>query len=184
MSPLGQEREEDNSSPNIPYNANPRDTMGSAILFMTDTEREINRFELFLRGMKEDNLGNPIKVTNPLLSEEGIHEMIGNVLPASRHLIFGKHEKWEIRNLMELANRTICSQLMINRNRWGIRDYTTMDGIHWQSLLIIYGVLNRGLDEGDRRFWKSSIFEVQQRVDGAKSKNDGLINKFFGRGDK
>ena len=61
-----------------PY-ASPIDNYGGAIISLTNPEDELYKMELTYRGYKLDKDGNPVKMGSPLMNDEGIGSVVGQV---------------------------------------------------------------------------------------------------------
>lgn len=166
-----------------PY-ASPMYNYASSIVFMTSPDDDLRDMELALRSLKEDKDGATTKIGDPLMNDYGINKILMLVRSIlSRSTFMSNMKKDMIPMLIDLLADTIAKTLMINASKFEIRDITTRDDIIFIAEMTAYIALSRGLDEGERRFWKGSTQEITTSVMGGNQKS-GLVGKLLGWGGK
>lgn len=154
---------------------------GSSIIMLTNPYDELHDMELSLRGMIEDAEGNPRKVGDPLLNEQGISEIMGMTRSiVNKITIMGNLDKREVSLWADYAADTLAKSLMMKRIDFGIKP-EDRDMIYFKVMATIYMCMKRPFQEGDRRFWKGSQQEITTRVEGNAQKK-GVIGKVLGWG--
>lgn len=166
-----------------PY-ASPMYNFGSSIIFMTSPDEDLRDMELALRSLKEDKDKQLQQVGVPLMNDYGINKILMLVRAIlSRSTYMSNLKKDAIPLLIDLLADTIAKTLMINSKKFEIKDVTTRDDIIFIAEMTAYIALSRGLDEGERRFWKGSTQEIVTRVTGLQQKS-GVMSKLMGWGGK
>ena len=170
----------------VPYMSSPRDSLGSAMILMTDTESEIRKLELYLRGLQEKEDKEIIIVGDPLCNDDGVSQIVGMAQTIANKIFqFGHHEREEINNVIEIANNTSVKLLMVRKREFEIFDDAGRSCIHFAFMMAIYGCLMRGKEGGERSFWKGTTLELrQQSVNSTGKPNEGgggIFSKLFKR---
>lgn len=165
-----------------PY-ASPMHAFGSSIVLLTNPESSLYKMELTLRSMILDDKGLPKKVGDPLLNGVGINSVIGLVQSiVSQVAIMSNFSKDDVPMILDFLADTLARDLMVSRKVYGIMSPTVRDKIFFTVLTSAFVVLKRGLDEGDRRFWKGSQQELVTRVETQGTGGKGWIGKALGFG--
>lgn len=164
-----------------PY-ASPMHQFGSSILFLTNPENDLHKLELTFRGMILDKDGNPKQVGQPLMNEEGISSVIGQIQSiVSQNTIMGELKHPEIIALLDFLGDTLAKDLMQNRIKYDIKSFSARDKIYFSALTTAFITMKRSSDGGERRFWKGSVQEVHTRVESPAKKGGGLLGMFTGK---
>jgi hypothetical protein len=154
-----------------------------SIALLTNPESEIGKLELTLRGMIETR-GALKQVSEPLLNEEGVRSIIGQVQAIiNRSIILSKFDDKEVSKLVLYLADSIIKDLMVNRVFYNIVNTSARDRIVFESLSTSYACLKRGHEQGERLFWKGSQQEITTRMTGERGKA-GLFGKLLGWGSK
>ena len=82
--------------------------------------------------------------------------------------------KDEIPMLMGFLGDTLARDLMINRVPYGIRTFASRDKIFFTALTTSFITMKRAYEEGDKRFWKGSVQEIQTTVSGGQKQKGGF----------
>ena len=166
-----------------PYSS-PMHNFGSSIITLTNPESSLYKMELTLRSMILDSEGTPTKVGDPLLNEIGINSVIGIVQSiVSQVAIMSNFSKDDVPVVLDYLADTLARDLMISRRVYDIVSPTVRDKIFFTVLMSAFVVLKRGLDEGDRRFWKGSQQEIVSRVESSGgNQGKGWLGKALGWG--
>ena len=156
--------------------AQPLNQFGSTILIMTNPEDELYKLELIYRSTKQSPDNTLIQIGEPLMNEYGINAVIGMIqAQVNKVTIMSNLNKDEIPVLIDFLGDTLARDLMINRIAYGIKSKSARDKIYFSALSMAYLTLKRCYEEGDKRFWKSSVQEIEQRVINNNSKQ-GLLS--------
>lgn len=166
-----------------PY-LSPMYNYGSSILTLTNPESEIYRLELTLRSMILDNEGNPKQIGQPLMNEQGITSVLQLTQTVLNQVtILSNFSKSEIPYLMGFINDTLVRDLMQNRIKYGIKDFSTRDKLFFMVMTYCFIALKRGYEEGDRRFWKGSQQEIRtELVNAQQPKKSFMQHLGWGKG--
>jgi len=159
-----------------PYQ-NPLYSYGSSIITLTNPENELKNMELAFRSQRQDYNGNIKTYGDPLMNELGINSVIGQVQAlVCRNAILGNVDKKDVPILIDFLGDTLAKDLMLNRDKYGIKNVSARDKIFFQSLASAFLVLKRGYEEGDRRFWKGSQHDIRQTVV-SEGQKGGFLSK-------
>jgi hypothetical protein len=115
---------------------------------------------LTLEGKEEDEMGNIIKVGEPLMNDIGVSNMI--LLTRSivnQNTIMSSLEKEEIARLIIQLGDDIIDNLTLNWKYYGITDKSKLDLIVSIILNLSYPALKRALFGGEKRFLGTTIVE-------------------------
>jgi len=148
-----------------PYQS-PMNNLAGSILFLTNPENELHRFELTLRNCIIDETGKPIQLGEPLLNEEGIKSIIGQTQSIVNQDTVMSHFQEEIPQLLDLFADSLIKDLMMNRVTYNIKIAAARDKILSMATVHAYTCLRRGFEQGERRFWKGSQQEIITHVEG------------------
>lgn len=150
---------------NLPF-ANPLSQFGSSILQLTNPESEIYKMELTLRSEILDKEGNPKRIGFPLLNDEGISSVIGQVQTIVNQItIMSNFESKDIPLLIDFLADTLAKDLMQNRKKYQIDNSAARDKIYYSVLSTAYITLKRALNNGERGFWKGSQQDIRQTIE-------------------
>jgi hypothetical protein len=125
-----------------------------------------------------DEQGAPKTVGEPLMNDIGISSILGLLsTTVSQNTVMSNVDDKGIGILMELNADTIVPLIMMNRQKYGIRDFSIATTIVNAYINKTYLTLRRPYEEGDRRFWKGSQQEITStiRSDSQKKGILGLI---------
>ena len=150
----------------------PMQQYGSSILQLTNPEGEIYKMELTFRSQILDKDGNPRDIGKPLMSDEGISSVIGQVQSVVNQVtIMSNFEDKDIPLLLEFLGDTMAKDLMMNRFKYQITTAAARDKIYFSALTTAYISLKRATNNGERMFWKGSQQDIRQTIDsGSQSK--------------
>ena len=154
---------------------------GSSILLLTDPSNNLHKLELTLRGLKEDENGNLLQVTEPKMNDKGINSILGIVADCiiTRNTVMSNLDKGEVRNITTLIAEALSKDLMINRINYGITSTDSKSLIYHTIIANIYITLKRPQDEGEKRFLRGSVQEIKTTVDTSQQKK-GIFGRVFG----
>jgi len=166
------------STQSNPY-MSPMHEYGSAIIQMTNPSQELYKMEMTLRSNMIDLEGNIKDLGKPLMNDEGINSVIGIVQSiVSQTTIMSNMDKASVPVLMDSLNDTLATDLMINMQKYGIKDIVARDKIKFIALTTAYSCLRRAFEEGDRRFWKNAQ-PIESRVFMEGQQKKGLLSGLF-----
>jgi hypothetical protein len=165
-----------------PYSS-PLSSMQGNMVVLTNPEDEIYKFELALRGKMLNREGLEVVVSKPLLNNQGVASVIGQVQAAvNRVAVMSNFDGSDIPRVIELLADGLVQDLMMNRINYEITDGSARNKIFNMSLLLVFITCKRALDEGDRRFWKGTQQEITTRIEGMPGgkKKGGLLGVLSG----
>lgn len=177
------ETPQENKSQQVPYMSSPRDTLGSTMILMTETDNEIHKLELFMRGYQETENKKLVRVGEQSCNDECVGQVIGMAQTIANKIFqFGHHEREEINHILDFANDAIVKILMVRKKEFGIKDDAARSAIHYAFMTTIYGCLIRGKDGGERSFWKGTTLELRQQAvtnQGKSETSGGIFSRLF-----
>lgn len=142
----------------------PQHNSGSNILYLTNPEPGLNALELSFRQQKIVD-GKIVKMSDPLMTEEGIASVMGQVGSLVDQLtIMADVDDQHLVAIWENFNDTLVKDLMMNRVRYGIKSSVICDIILNEAANKVWTCLLRARNGGDRRFWKGSVLESHSFV--------------------
>lgn len=162
----------------------PLNQYSSSILHLTNPSGEIDKMELTFRSQILDEDGNATQIGDPLMNEEGIASVVGQVQSiVSQVTIMSNFKDKDIPLLVDFLGDTMSKDLMMNRQAYEIKSASARDKVYFIALSTAYIALKRALDNGERRFWKGSQQDIRQIIEtGSQSK--GMLGNMFGWGRK
>lgn len=170
---MGIEEHEDQGyyQPRVPF-TNPMSQFGSSILQLTNPQAEIEKMQLTFRSQAKDADGKVIQIGKPLMNEEGITSVIGQVQSILNQVtVMSNFDKPDLPLLIDFMGDTMAKDLMMNRLRYEITTPAARDKIYFAALASTYICLKRALDNGERGFWKGSQQDIRQIIEsGGQSK--------------
>ena len=158
----------------------PMQQFGSSIVLMTNPDDELYKMELTFRSMTIDKENNPKRIpgAEPLMNDYGVSNIIGTVRSiVNQNTVMGNLDKNEVPMLIDFLGDTIAKDLMVNSRAYGITNDSTRDKIFMVALTTSFITMKRSFDEGERAFWKGSVQEIHQKVDGPQKKG-GVLSLF------
>jgi uncharacterized protein YkvS len=159
-----------------PYQ-HPINQFSGSIVLLTNPQNELHKLELTLRGLMEDAEGKMVVSGEELLNAKGVASVLGMIQSVvSQITIMSNFKDQDISKLIMLLGDTMNKDLMLNREYYEIKNASSRDKIIMVCMQNAYITLKRGLDEGDRRFWKGSTQEITQRFAGEQSKSKGFLS--------
>lgn len=160
----------------------PMQQYGSSILQLTNPENEILKMELTFRSQILDKDGNVIQVGEPLMNDEGVSSIIGQVQSIVNQVaVMSNFEVKDLPKLIDFLGDTIAKDLMMNKIRYNIKSSSSRDKIFFSAISTTYVTLKRAVNNGERGFWKGSQQDIRQIIENGSS-NKGLLGGLFGWG--
>jgi hypothetical protein len=164
-----------------PYQS-PMYNYGSGIILLTNPKDEISTLELTYRSAIIGKKGEVYQIGEPMMNEEGIKSVIGQVQAiVNKVTIMSNLKENLIIGELEFLADTLCRDLMLNRIKYKITNKSSRDKIYFSALVLSFNTMRRSVDEGERRFWKGSVQEVKQTIE-TDQKRKGLFD--FWKGNK
>jgi hypothetical protein len=149
---------------------------GSSIQNMTNPKSLLEDLEYQLKGKRKLPGGQIKDISMPLMNEEGINRVMSLVYTiVNRITIMSNLDNNDIGILMLSLSDALIQDLMINGRSYGIKDSVDKSYIISQCQNVAYVCLKRGLNEGERRFWKGSISETRITQD-QQAQKKGLLS--------
>ena len=165
--------------------SSPLNQMGSSIILLTNPSDDLYELELKLKGLAENNKGSLVIVSERLVNDQGINE----ILSCARGIIsqvttLSNLEQKDIDVHRDYLGDTLAKLLMINRVRYNMKyPESTRDMIFDTIMQKAVICMKRALSEGERRFWKGSQQEITMRNEN-KQNQGGLMSKVVGWANK
>jgi len=150
----------------------PMQQYGSSILQLTNPDQELLKMELTFRAQILNEDGKAKQIGQPLLNDEGISSVIGQVQSVVNQVtIMSNFQEKDIPMLIDFLGDTLSKDLMMNRKAYEIETAAARDKIYFVSLSTAYVTLKRALNNGERGFWKGSQQDIRQTIEtGSQSK--------------
>ena len=162
---------------------NPINQFGSSIVTLTNPENELYKMELSLRNMMLDKDGKPRPVGEPLLNENGISSVVGQVqaIVNQTTVMSNFDRRQEIEIFTDFIGDTLAKDLMVNRFAYDIKTKSARDKVYYIALTSVYICMKRAFMEGEKRFWKGSQQEIKQTISSGQE-GQGFIKRLLGFG--
>ena len=147
---------------------------GNSIIYLTNPKNVIDGLSLNLRNQIKNDDGKIISKGEPLLNEKGINSVLAHITSVVNQTnILGNISEKQIPNFMEYFSESLIRDLMVNRIKYGMT-FDSRRKVCSICINLIYMVLNRITNEGDRRFFGKITMEQHTTVD-TKKGNNGLF---------
>ena len=145
----------------------PRDEYGGSIVTLTNPDKVIDNAKLTYRSQIEDSNGNIVQNGEPLMNEEGINSVIGQIQTLVNQVtVMSNLNKAEVSMLVDFLGDTLAKDLMMNRIKYEIKSSSSRDKIYFTALTSAFVCMKRAFEEGEKRFWKGSQHEMTTRHEG------------------
>ena len=169
---MGEDNQQQQSA--MPYQV-PMHNFGSNILFLTNPKSTLYKLELSFRNMMEKDDGVIIPVGDPLMNEDGISSVLGQMQSIVNQVnILGNLNKEEIPNLMNYFSDSLAKDLMLNRKHYEINEASSRDKIFMMATALVFVTCKRAYEQGDRIFFGKTTQEVHQSISN-DSKRGGIL---------
>ena len=175
--------DEDDRQPvqSSPY-ASPMHNYAGSIILLTNPDQELHKLELTFRNIVLDKKGNATAVGVPLMNDEGVRSVIGQVQAIVSQVTVMSNLDVRVRDsLRDFLADTIAKDLMLNRMKYGIVNSSARDRIFMEAISMAIITMNRAADEGERKFWKGSQQEIITHGTAPGGKG-GLMQRALGWG--
>ena len=180
---MEQEQQQQQPVRSSPY-ASPMHNFAGSIILLTNPDQELHKLELTFRNVILDKEGNAKHVGIPLMNDEGVRSIIGQVQAIVSQVTVMSNLDDKVRNsLRDFLADTIAKDLMLNRKKYAIVNSSARDRIFMESITMAVITMNRAADEGERKFWKGSQQEIITHGNMPGSKG-GLLTRALGWGGK
>ena len=154
----------------------PLNQYGGTIVQLTNPEGELYKMELTLRSQILDADGNPVQIGQPLLSDEGISSVIGQVQTIiNQATVMSNFTDKDIPLLVDYLADTLAQDLMQNRVKYNITNTSARSKIFFAACTGSFIILKRAMNNGERGFWKGSQQDIRQIIETGDSKSKGLF---------
>ena len=165
-----------------PY-ASPNSQLGSSIILLTNPSDDLFELELKLKGLGENSKGEVIRISDRLVNDQGISEILSCARGAiSQVTTLSNLEQKDIDIIRDYLGDELSRLLMINRIRYNMKyPESTRDMIYDTIIIKCVICMKRALSEGERRFWKGSTQEILMRNENkANAGSSGALSKVMG----
>jgi len=168
------------------YQVSSSSEINSLLSELTDPEKEIYEVELSLKGLEINEDGKKERVTQPLLNDKGVANMIRLMRAMLNRVTYVSNlQEEDIRALVVQLAYAVQDDLIMHKKDYDIKDTTDMTTIR---TIITYKAFEAGmsaLDNGFRRFLKTGIVETTINTQGNQMKTGkGGIGSILGLGKK
>lgn len=175
---------EENPTPveSSPY-ASPMHNFAGSIILLTNPESELHKLELTFRNIILDRKGNAKFVGEPLMNDDGVRSVIGQVQAlVSQVTVMSNLDARTRDSLRDFLADTIAKDLMLNRKKYDIINSSARDRIFMEAVSMAVITMNRAADEGERKFWKGSQQEIITHGSAPSGRGGGLLTRALGWG--
>ncbi|RLA46935.1 MAG: hypothetical protein DRR04_05330 [Gammaproteobacteria bacterium] len=156
-----------------------------SIILLTNPDQELHKLELTFRNIVLDKKGNPTQVGTPLMNDEGVRSVIGQVQSIVSQVTVMSNLDDEVRDsLRDFLADTIAKDLMLNRAKYQIENASARDRIFMEAIAMAIITMNRAANEGERKFWKGSQQEIITHGNMPGGAKGGLLTRALGWGGK
>lgn len=157
--------------------SNPLQDYAGSILEMTDNEDLFYRLECNLRGETTHKRGGRNPSGQPLMNDKGVKDVVMVMRSfGDRASVMSFFSKNEIKILMEMLNDILARTLMLNGINYGFTNPAGRDLVVFMCNACGFAIINRGLEGGERKFWKGSQLEYSVK---SNSEKKGLFSGLF-----
>jgi len=172
-----QQQEDVQARPSL-HNMTPYEKFGSALIELTDPTIALTRLEDFYRGIRRGKDGEVVSRVEPLMNEEGINSIIGQMVPlTSSSATFSKLTDREIKNIIvDLFGRHINIDLMLNKKKYGIKNYAARHKIFGAALETGFITLKRAMDANEKGFLSKTVQEFRSDVTTQQRNSGGFLS--------
>lgn len=144
----------------LPYMA-PMNNQNGNMVMMTNPREELRELEANLRGGIIDDAGDFQQKFPARMNEFGINQVMSMVRTMVNRVAFMSNiNEKAVRNFMDYLADTLAQMLMVNKQTYGIRSDADRTSIYFNCVTLAHIGILRGLQEGDRRFWKGTTHEI------------------------
>lgn len=159
-----------------PYQA-PMHQYGGSIILLTNPESQLYKLELSLRGLREKEDGELIPVGEPKINDEGINTILGIIQSSvSQNTFMSNLEKKELPALTMFLADTVAKSLMMNRERFGIKNAVVRDEIFYIVVNTAYIAMKRPFEQGERKFWGRVQQDIRTEIVGGQKQGSGILS--------
>ena len=167
----------------VPFQT-PMSQFGTSVLQLTNPDKDLLKMEMTFRAQAQDSDGNIVQLGNPLMNDEGISSVIGQVQAIVNQVtVMSNIDEKNIPILIDFIGDTLAKDMMVNRIRYHITNPAARDKIYFSALATSFVCLRRALNNGERSFLKGSQQDIRQYIDSGH-KSEGFFSKILGWGQK
>lgn len=178
-SALERERSDKQMAMYAPQIKEQMDESKTRLLQQTDPEKIVTYLILKLKGMKEDQNGDLIKVGEPMMNQLGIDTVDFYLSPISNlNTTLSRLKSHEIAKIILHIADDILLDLALNWRKYGIKERTMLnkisDGIIIPSLL----TLKRAEEQNEKNWLGRIVFESINNNQQIQKPKDNFLSKF------
>jgi len=169
------------------YMSGSSNDINSLLEKLTNPENAIGEIELRLKGKKINEKGEEVQVSEPLMNDEGVANMIVLVRSMVNQVMFMSNlTEEQISNLIMELGWDIIKDLINNKKKYEVKEHNRSKIV---SIILYpsYEAANSALENGFRRFLKSGIIETTINTQGnpvGKTGKGGGVMGLLGLGRK
>ena len=169
------------------YMSGSSNDINSLLEKLTNPELQIQEVELRLKGKKINEKGEEVQVSEPLLNDEGVANMIVLIRSMVNQVMFMSNlTEEQVAKLTEELGWDIIKDLINNKIKYEVKEHNRSKIV---SIILYpsYESANSALENGFRRFLKSGIIETTINTQGnpmGKQGKGGGVMGLLGLGRK
>ncbi len=157
---MEEQPEQYEEQPQMPYGAPFQQNNGNMI-YMTNPEEELDKLEANFRGQVLNAKGEYENKFNPVMSDKGVNKVMGMVRAVVNRVTFMSNiDEKRLNSFVEHFADTLIVVLMENKHDFRIKTDGDRTSIFYQAVTLAHIAALRGLQEGDKRFWKGTSQEI------------------------
>ena len=160
-----------------PYEA-PINSMGSAIMQLTDPSTLFRDFALDLAGAVETD-NKIISVAPPVCNEIGIRRIISTVKSCNNQgIIMSRYDQDNKEKILMRTADALIQLIQQHSRRYAIQDAATATWIVITAINYSESAINRALEQGERGFWKGSQQDIRHIIGNQSAEKKGISRLF------
>jgi hypothetical protein len=116
-------------------------------------------------------------ITEPLMNDYGINSMLSFCASyANRSSVLSNYNEDEVKQIMDYAIEVLADDLVLQNDKYGIKNKEVRSGIYFTTLGLLYQALKRAYNQGDRAFFSKTSHEIVSRVEGQRQGKKGIFS--------
>jgi len=147
------------------YLSQPKDKYGQAIIAVTDTKPLLDEAEFYFRRQRKDSDGKLVSFGKPMMNEEGINYIIGQLQGVvNRTQIFSHMDKRQVVDQVLMMLAAIIKKLMTSKAEFNIDTDADRTAITTYCTNIAWSTALRSLDGNEKKFWQKIVQETIAKI--------------------
>ena len=180
QSALGKEQIEAQTMSYAPQMYNEVQQQQAILVAQTNPKKIINEIILRLQGFEMQPDGTKVKTSEPMLNKLGIESLKFSLHGHINDNVRLSHlDAREISKRMRVIGNDLVDSLMLNFEKWGIKNKTHLDDINNVVLCNIFDILKRAEGQGEKNWLgKISVEQISGGMRMPMQKKEGFLSKF------